>query len=273
MTLPKLTKKYKYLILSVVTVGLLFWFSYAPSHGIQRELSAIITFLVGIVGTLWCQYSSEFIKEAEVKAFILETILSVIVLPVVLGIGAILSLFYFPNLGLPTKIAAIGGVGLVMYITQLVTNIFLVVYDKKEQIPLFRVASTWSQILVITIAIPFYAGIFKLPLIAPYQSLIVGVTAALFALFLSWSMRMDTDVTGLDRGEVLFNVLLVGFIIFASSISVSFFPSESFLRSLFVSSTLMFALGYMGAHYKNAITKKLVFEYLLIVLAFCYVTF
>jgi hypothetical protein len=261
----KLNRRNKYLLLSVGTVIFLFGFSYAT--GVVRIVTALVALLMAVLGTGLVQYSS-VTTEHILKYFVGKTFLSILVLPVTLVVGALLSLIYFPNLSLFLRVATMGTVGLLMYVISLVNNIFLVVYEREETIPLYRVAVTWSQILLVIVSIPFFSGVFKIPINAIYQTLIVAVVAGFFARFLMWVQDMDSDVPTIDRGEMWVNSLLVGFVVFTVGIATSFVPTESFLRALLLSSVLMSSLGYLQAHYKNVVTKKLVFEYAVILLIF-----
>lgn len=262
-----LSKKDKYFLLSVGTVVFLFLFSY--SEGFLRQIGAVMVLLTATLGTVLVQYTS-VTSEHALGYFIRKTLFNTLILPVPLVLGALMSLHFFPNLGLFTKVITIGVVGGLMYALSLVTNIFLVVYERKEAFPLYRVAVTWSQILLIVVSIPFFSGIFKLPINSIFQSLLVALASGFFAKFLMWVQEMDTDVPDIDREEEIVNSGLVAFVVFAFSISTSFFPTESFLRSLLVSSVLMSSLGYLLAHYKNAVTRRLIAEYYFITAVFLF---
>lgn len=189
-------------------------------------------------------------------------------MPVFLYSGAVLSLNYFPNLGIPTKILTITGVGVVYYLLSLVNNIFIVVESSEKRIPLYRVAVTWSQILLIIISIPYFAGLFKIPIDPISQNLISAVSASLFSLYLLWALSFDEQIKNYGISEALSKSFLVAFVVFCCGVAVSFFPTESFLRAIFVSSAMMSALGFIQSHYKNSITGRLVYEYSFITLLF-----
>lgn len=260
-----LNRRSKYLLLSIGTAIFLFGFSYTT--GALRFVSAFLSMVVAILGTLLVQYTC-VTTEHELKYFVNKTCLSILVLPLILVVGALLSLIYFPNLSLLLRIITLGTVGALMYAISLMNNIFLVVFEREETIPLYRVAVTWSQILLVIVSIPFFSGVFKIPINPIYQTLVVSLVAGLFAKFLMWVQEMDPDVPDIDGGEELVNSLLVAFVIFVFSIGTSFIPTESFLRALLLSSVLMSSLGYLQAHYKNVVTKKLMFEYTAISLLF-----
>lgn len=255
-----LNRKHKYLAVSILLVGTLFWFS--SVDGADKLYAGIVSSLVATVGVLFLQYS--LIESSDMKGLIYKTVVNVVTLPAALTLGTLFSLYYFPNLSLFVKLAAIVAVGVLMYISLLVNNIFLVVHERGEIIPLFRVASTWSQILIIVVSIPFFSGIYKLPFLPFFQSGAVALTAILFSLFLGWVQNMDPDVPKIDKKTKFIESVFVGFMLGGMSIATSFTPTESFLRALLMSSLLMFGLGYTQAHQKNAVTKKLMVEYALI---------
>ncbi len=191
-----------------------------------------------------------------------------VLLPFHLVLGTVLSLKFFPNLGAPVKISALISVGIIAYAVSLVNNIFLVVQERAKVMPLYRVAVTWSQILLITIAIPYFSGIFKLPLNAFTQAAFAGFSAFIFCVYFLWTLEFDEEARKIAAGEKVINSLVVTFLVVSSSLVVSFIPTESFLRSLFIASVLMASLGYLQSHYKNTVTKKLLLEYSIITLLF-----
>jgi hypothetical protein len=68
-----------------------------------------------------------------------------ILMPLGVLSGAILSLHFYPNLGSVFKILVILFFSGLYYLVSLSDNVFLVVYDREEIIPLYRVAVTWSR--------------------------------------------------------------------------------------------------------------------------------
>jgi hypothetical protein len=166
------------------------------------------------------------------------------------------------------RLVIIASFSALFYIVLLVDNIFLVIHDREEVIPLYRVALTWSQILEVVVAIPLFAGIFKLPVDGITQSLIVSLISLLFALYLVGVQKFDKDSKDPGVGEIATLCLFVFVIVLCASISVAFMPTEPFLRSLMISSTLLFGLIYVNAHLKNEISKQLILEYLIIILVF-----
>ncbi|MCA9750432.1 MAG: hypothetical protein KC414_15080, partial [Romboutsia sp.] len=151
-----------------------------------------------------------------------------------------------------------------LYVIFLVNNIFLVVLEEGSLIPLYSAAITWVQIIIIIISIPYISGIYKIPQNFLVQNIIVFASTLIFNFYLIWAVYLDPDIrsTGVEERTSL--SLMLSFLVFTFGVATSFFPSESFLRALFISTIVMFNLGYTYAHYKNRINNRLVYEYLLI---------
>ncbi len=193
-----------------------------------------------------------------------------ILMPVGVLSGAILSLHFFPNLGFAFQLMVIAFFGFVYYLVSLSDNIFLVVHDREEIIPLYRVAVTWSQILQVVVAIPLFAGIFKMNSTAFIQCFLISFISLLFTYYQLWIYKFDKDAKNTGVGEILYLSFSAFFIMFATSFAVSFFPTEAFLRASFSSSVLLFVLSYISGYLKNEISRKMVIGYLAIILLFLF---
>ncbi|HOD01099.1 MAG TPA: hypothetical protein PKH50_00045 [bacterium] len=253
----ELEKKNKYLIQSFLVAVFIYIFTQGVLD-VDPLILALLSVVLVTTGVLISHY----------PGVTRENFLYSILMPLgVLG-GAILSLHFYPNLGNVFKIMVIFFFAGVYYLVSLADNIFLVVQDREETIPLYRVAVTWSQILQVIVAIPLFSGIFKIN-VSPYvQSIIVAVISFLFTYYQLWIYRFEPDAKKIGVGERFYLCFLSLFFIFTSSLVVSFFPSEDFLRALFVSSVLLFLLNYVSAHLKNEISKGMITGYIAIVLVF-----
>lgn len=247
----KVAKKYRYIIYSFLTVGLLAWFSYALNRGEHSGKILLLLFLVSINGLFFVHYPNVTLK----SSFFL------VLLPMHALLGALFSFIYFPNLSLLFKFLVLLAVGGGLYLINLVNNIFVVVAEKEEPIPLFRVAVVWCQILIVTIAIPFLAGIFKSPFNFFVQNLLSSFSTFLLSFYLLWAVSFDKEIKAISWIERITVSFLLAFYIFCMGVSVSFIPTEPFLRALFISACLMTGIGYLYAHYKNKISEKLLLEY------------
>ena len=255
----ELAKKNKYLIQSFLAAI----FIYIFSQGIVRvgviEIIILSVLLVSS-GSLVSHYPG--INKLN--------FLFSIVMPIGVLAGALLSLYFYPNLGSLFKIVVTFFFAGMYYMVSLADNIFLVVQDREETIPLYRVAVTWSQILQAVVVIPLFAGIFKLNVSASIQSITIAIISLIFTYYQLWVYRFEPDAKKLSGGEKSYLCFLSAFIVFVSTFSVSFFPSEDFLRALFSSSILLFILNYVSAHLKNEITRKMIFRYLAICIVFLF---
>ena len=253
----RLEKKHKYFIFSfLVTLCLAGFWILKPGN--ERVIITLIAILITVIGTAIAQYPN-------VK---LNTIFYITILPMHLLGGALMSLLAFPNLGTPFVVVSLVLFGTVFYILYLVNNIFLVVKDKEDTIPLYRAAITWAQIIIIIIAIPFFAGVFKLPLISYFQNGIAVIASFLFSVYMMWILQFDKDIRELGVGERTLLSSFVSLVVFIMLMGVSFIPTESFLKAIFGSAILLSMLGYLYNHFTNRITKRLMWEYLGISLVF-----
>ena len=261
MVAIKIERKQRILLNSLVLGVLMYLFSFDVVESTLTSILIAIGYLLFSVFVV--HYPNVGIKTLPISA----------VLPLFLSCGVYLVLRYFPNLAIIFRIIAVFGYVALYYVVSLVDNIFLVVNERKEIIPLYRVAVTWSHIMIIVIAIPFYAGVFKLPITSLLQNILIFITTIIFCLYSIWASMHDKGMKNVSAEE---GILLSGysaFIVSGMSTAVSFFPTEAFMRALLVSSTLMFVMNYsISGYLKNEIYRKIIFEYIGIVLLFFLLT-
>lgn len=256
-----LSKRQKYGLFSILAGFSAYYFSLDPiSRGIGYAVLILVFVTLGNFLT----------HTPNIKVF---SILITSVLHYHLVIGTFLSYHYFPNLSLHFKVASALIFTVLFYITSLVNNVFLVIDTRSEVIPLYRVAATWSKILIIAIAIPFLAGVYKLPFYTLLQGSLATTSVLLFLSYLLWLLKLSPDTKKYKAGEVVTLLGFGSFSFFVLNIAVSFFPSESFLRALFLSSVLMFNASYIEGHFKNKINTKLITEHLVISFLFLLLLF
>lgn len=256
----KVQKKHKYLIISVFVTFFLYLFSTGRIH---FELWYTVAFVIGLVlfGTILTQYSN-----IDLKNF-----LYILLMPLSLLSGALLFFNSFPNLGSISKVVAVLCFGVFYYLVSLIDNVFLVVQDREEVIPLYRVATAWSQIIQIIVAIPLFSGIFKLGVNGVYQGILVGIISFFYVIYQIWASRYDKDAKSTGVGEAIFLSTLGLFLVASSSIAVSFIPTEAFLRALLVSAVLMFVLSYVASYLRNDINKKMMVQFVFIFAIFLFI--
>jgi len=243
-----ISRKKRYLLQTILFAILGYFLFIYSSNALFLELGILLVFV--LLFLLLSHYPN-------VK---LNNVIYGSILPFQLAISGTLFFYFYPNLSLNFKIIALGIFSLMYYVVALVDNVFFVVQDREEQIPLYRVASTWGQILAVVMAIPLYAAISKLNVFFMWQGFLMAFSALLFSFYQFWILSFDKDLKKTRVGEFMLLNLLVGFLVLVSSIAVSFLPTESFLRSLFVVSILMFGLNYTQSHLKNDITDKFLYQ-------------
>jgi len=253
----ELAKKNKYFIQSIL-VGIFIYIVTQNIIDLDPIQLVLLSFILVVSGSL-ISHSTGITKENFIYS---------IIMPLGVISGGILSLKFYPNLGSVFKIFVVMFFSGIYYFVSLADNIFLDVSDREEIIPLYRVAVTWSQILQVIVAIPLFAGIFKLNIITFSHSLIISSISFLFTYYQLWVYRFEPDAKKIEIGERFYICFLSFFIMFVTSLGVSFFPSEDFLRALFTSSVLLFVLNYISAHLKNEITRRIIIRHLLITVVF-----
>ncbi len=256
ITLNKSDRKQRYVVQSVL--AFIFIYLLFLRLDLPLLINAVLCFVFAVLASFISHYPNIKINNLFFGA----------ILPFQLLLGVMLFLNFFPNLSLVFKLFFVFGTSLLYYAISLVDNIFLVVEDREEQIPLYRAAITWGQILTIIVAIPLFSALFKFNINAFWQALMVALSAFLFSLYQFWGLRFDKDAKTPKVGEFLWLNVLVGFLVFAASISVSFFPTEAFLRALYVSAVLMFGSAYVYSHLKNDINEKMLVQFVAIVSIF-----
>ena len=253
----ELAKKNKYFIQSVL-VGIFIYITTQNLFDLEGIKLALLSLILVVSGSL-IAHSTGITKENFIYS---------VIMPLGVISGGVLSLKFYPNLGSVFKIFVVAFFSGMYYLVSLADNIFLVVSDREEIIPLYRVAVTWSQILQVIVAIPLFAGIFKLNIVTFTHSLIISLISFLFTYYQLWVYRFEPDAKKVGEGEKFYICFLSFFIVFVTSLGVSFFHSEDFLRALFTSSVLLFVLNYISAHLKNEISRRIIIRHLLITVVF-----
>jgi hypothetical protein len=255
--LERIDKKYRYLInaaaltVYVYFASVVFW----NSSFYSRVGFGLLLVLVGVF----------FVHYPNIK---FKNVLYVLVLPsYVLG-SMLLSLKYFPNLAYVFKILLMLGSFGLFYLVTLVDNVFLVVNDREEAIPLYRAALPWSQVLLVTVAVPLFAGIFKISVTSFLQAGALCIFSIILSIYHFWAIRYEDRMLPIGVGGIALFSGLIGFAVGFVSLAVAFIPTESFIRALLSVSVLMFGLVYTHSYLKNSIDKKTLAAYTFIVVIF-----
>jgi hypothetical protein len=244
-------KKIRYIMYSIAMFVLFLWVDVFRNSIVSGSADVLVLFLVAILGSYITQYPSS----SRTRGFLVS------LLPLSLTLGTYLTLYHFPNFSLPFKVLGLAAVAVLFYLISLVNNIFLVVEEKQEIIPLYRVAVTWGQIILVVVSITLFAGIYKFSQGFFVQSAFAALLGFVYTWYFLWNLSFDPRLRSLTVVDTLINCLFSAFVIFALASSVSFIPAEPFLRALFSASVLLFNLNYLDGHMKNRINTSLVYSY------------
>ena len=257
ITLPvKVNRKNSFIIVATIFTLLIYYFQ---GNGLfSKEFPVFLLCLYVVL----CSFLTN-LENMSLKNLVLSS-----VVPLSMVLGLVLSQFYFPNLGIILKVLVSLFYGFIFYIILLMNNIFLVVEKRGETIPLYRVAATWAQILLIIIAIPMFAGIYKLPYNFFIQTIVVFIISLIFSFYLLWILSFDEENKKARIGEAIGISLLNGFLVGLSNLVVSFIPTEAFLRAIFSANVLLFSTSLIYEHLKNNIERGFLIRSLLTVLFF-----
>ncbi len=251
-------KKLRYLLLSIVTVLALYVMT------MSAETPTDLFYLIGFV----LLFAVGSVLVAQFTSLISTSYVLFMVLPVHLVIGFMTSFYFFPNLSVLIKMIAFILAGIIIYVLFLINNVFLVVEEKGTLIPLYNAAISWVQMIIVIIAIPYFSGIFKVPSNYISQNVFVMVSSFMFYFYMIWAVTFDPDIKKTSVSERTILATLLSFITFCCGMAVSFVPTESFLRALFLVSVVLFSLAYIQAHYKNRLNTRMIMEYGFISLIF-----
>ncbi len=241
----------------------------AESVGFDSELynqasfrTGLLIFFVTLLGSYLTQYSSLSFSKGKYRGLIVS------LLPLSLSFGTYLALYHFPNFSPMFRTFSLVVVAGLFYLISLVNNILLVVDEREDVFPLYRVAVTWSQILLVIVSIPVYVGIYKFDQGPIYQNLLAGIVTFIFTGYYLWSLSFDKRIRKTGIFEKVMNCLFCVFLVVVAGFSVSFIPTEAFLRGLFSASVLLFGLNYLDGYVKNKLNKSFLYIYGTIFLTF-----
>jgi hypothetical protein len=255
-------KKYRYIIHAVLVSAYIFLASVVYRNE-SFYLRVILGLILLTISTFYVHYPNMSAPKHRLQKWIMT-----LILPGLLFGSAMLAYKYYPNLSMSFKLAMLVGVGVLFYIVAIVDNIFLVVSQREEIIPLYRAAIPWSQILLVTIAIPLFAGIFKIPTYSYLQVLVIAVITFVLSFYQFWGYRHEENLVELGVGGKWILSLLCAFFVFTVGISTVFVPFESFLRGLSCAAALMLGLFYVSSFLHNNISQKMLIQYKIILFVF-----
>lgn len=261
-------KKIRFIVLSVLLIGFVYFLAtrylLSGEGAVDNLALAKYTLFIGISTIL----SSLFVQYLEGGDRSIKTVSFVGLTPFLLVMGVFLFFIYYPNLSVFLKVGAGFFYTVLLYTLLLLNNVLLVVGSREGSIPVYRVAINWVQIVLLGVSITLFTGILRVQVQPLIQVLFIIAVSLLYYSYLIWVYSNEKDIRRIEAYGAVILVgsfaLLVGWGTFVTL----FFPAESFLRGIFISSVFLLGLGYIQLYLKNSLSKKSIWDYLLICLVF-----
>ncbi len=261
-------KKLWFIVASVFLVGAVYYVA-GSHHRLEDQATTFVLLLkyiliiafISIAISLFVQYLDGGDRGVREVAFVGLT-------PFFLCLGVLFFYLYYPNLSLTIKIfAGLFYVGL-LYTLLLLNNVLLVVKGREDIIPVYRVATGWVQIVLLSVAITVFTGLHRLPVQPLLQTLAVSLVAFFFYTYSLWVYSFEKEIRKVKALESI--VITASLAIFTgwTSFTTLFFSGETFLRGLFIASVFLLGLGYLQLYLKNSLSKKTLWDYIALILVF-----
>jgi len=178
-----------------------------------------------------------------------------------LVLSAFLSFIYYPNLTVAIKIVLAFFYAAMLYSVLLLNNLVVVVGSREESIPVYRVALSWVQIVLLGVSISLFTTLFKINVNPLVQIIFLTLFTLAFFNYFHYVYSYAGDVKTTTKPEKLTLIISLSCLVSWSAFCILFFPTESFLRGIFVSSVFLLGLGYMQSYLKNSLGKRLIYDY------------
>lgn len=181
--------------------------------------------------------------------------ITLLTLPIVFSLGMGSIILQFPNFSSFFKIIFYGIYFVLNYILLLSLNIFNIAGEKP--IPLLRAAYTSSFLITTFAAFPIFTLIYKGAL-----GIIIEIIMVFgLSLFLSFQSLWSAFLPKNNVRASLKTTLIVSSLMTQTALVFSFYPMESFFRSLLLSTFFYIYLGFSHQYLKRTLNYKSIFEY------------
>jgi len=252
-----MSKRNKFLIFSTLLTLFLTLLPFFPSSFLTTAVSAF-TIISGLFAVL-CLW--DYLSAIEY--------VTLLTLPVMFSLGMGSIILQFPNFSGFFRTILYGVYFLTYYILLLSLNIFNVAGEKP--IPLLRAAYTSSFLVTTFTAFPIFTLLYKGSTGIIFEIILVFIITFLLSFQSVWSVFLPKSNVGLS----LRTSLIVSILMTQTAFVFSFFPMESFFRSLLLSTFFYILLGFSHQYLKKTINGKSIFEYafvglVIVVLVFLY---
>lgn len=255
------TKKIMFLGVSVLLVATSFYLAIncAKRDGDQftSELGKYVLFLalISITSALIVQYLEGGKRGVRQSLFVGTT-------PFFLCLGVFFFYLYYPNLSFPVKLMAGVFNVFLLYTLLLLNNVLLVVGNREEVIPVYRVAISWVQIVLLGVSISLFTGIHRVLIQPVMQTLVVAGVSLILYLYAMWAYFLEREIRRPKTKESLTLAISLVLLTGWASFMTLFFSAETFLRGLFISSVFLLGLGYIQLYVKNSLSKRSLLDYI-----------
>lgn len=260
-------KKLRFLLLSFTLVGLVFFIANRLA-GVSEPVQVTTLFKFVVIISITTILSSSFVQYLSGGGKKITTIFYVGFSPVLVILGCFLLFLYYPNLSIFLKLISGLFYTIVLYTMLLLNNVLLVVESREVSIPVYRVALSWVQIVLLSSVLAIFTGLLRLPVHSIVQAGLIIVVSFFCYSYLFWVYSNEKEVRSVKVYEGLVLCSAFGLLTGWSSFITLFFPAESFLRGIFISSVFLLGLGYIQSYLKNSLSRRNIREYLLICLMF-----
>lgn len=176
-----------------------------------------------------------------------------LILPVMFTL-AVASFYFLLPVRWLTRVPVAVIFGLSFYSLLLSQNVFNVASIRT--IPLYRAASTVSFLFTLITAFFLYSVVFSLNFPFYWNAILTFIISTPLTLQLLWSIEMEKLAT-----KILISSLIISLLIAQLSLALSFWPVATTIWSLFLASAMYVMLGTVTEHFRDRLSKRLVFEY------------
>jgi hypothetical protein len=255
--LNKIPKRIAFIASTVIYFSLALFYILAFPTGFNLKLTFWFILISALVFLVTCLFIT----------FSLKTIIKIAAVPVVYVTASFLVLNFFPNLNTLFKLAYVFFSTFLYYYLLLSINVFLVVHEKGSVIPLVRPAKTAFLLIEVVTLFLFFTAVYKILLVDPFteitfvfQTLIIGVVSFLFAEQYWWSQDLENEITSFVGNESI----VIAFLCIMFSISLSFYDSEAFFRSLALTTCFYISINFFQSVVTHRFKSNQFIEYFLI---------
>lgn len=171
----------------------------------------------------------------------------------------------FPLINLPFKLALAVVFSVFYYYLLLSVNAVLVSALENKFFPLLRVGKTLLYITTLFAAFLAYTIIYKFEYIFIFYFLSVFLVTFLLSIAYFWTQKVGAGEYVIK--PAFFESLIISVLVSEVALALSFFPTESFFRALFASSSFYVLLGLSDSITTHRVNRRMYIEYILIFVA------